>query len=349
VDGVAVALDGDGHGEQPPELQGFPEGTGRVFGDPVQVVGHPEQFLPPGWLLGRRQLAGQGGVAAGVGHDAVQADELGLIELPLGQVGRIAGIERVQTLLHPGLQALPALLEDQFVAGRGVPHAAEEVVAEQIDALAVGTRALERGFGHEGLGQVVDGFVFPEILEAAQLPLGLLADEEAVACALLKGLGLHFVDQPRVGELGKDRRAPGRRGHVAGDELVGADLDGDVLQHVAETFRATDTVGFVFVLLEFFRPEQGALGRNGQGRVQEEFAPGIDPRERRGVFFQSGGTGPVVLGDGIEPFKDGSLRVFRCDALIHANLLCPMRFCRLRRVLLCAGLPRLPLGRIATM
>ena len=80
---------------------------------------------------------------------------------------------------------------------------------------------------------------------------------------------------------------------------------------------ATDDVGFVFVFLELFRPEQGTLRGNRQRGVQKLFAPGIDPCKRGGVFIQAGRTGAVVLVNGIVALQDHGFFLYGWCYLRH--------------------------------
>ena len=262
-DGVAVALDQDDAVGQVDQLDGLPEGAGRVLRDPGAVGGHLLQLaLPDG--VGR--LGGLGGEQLGIALDV--ADGAGVGDLggpqevmPLQVLG-VGQVQLGQVLLDLLADAAEAHAQQPVVIQAQVAGAAVDVGVGEEDALArVG--ALQLLLGEQGVGVVLHAAVLPEVLEGLQAALGLGGVGEVVVGALLAVVHqavAHLVADPVQAELGVDGGALLVAAQAAHDELVIVDVQRGVLQHVGDAVGALDLLGLAGVGLVGLGHQLGPLG-----------------------------------------------------------------------------------------
>ena len=287
-DGVAVRLHTDEHRGKVEQLQCLPEGLWRTACHSTAVRGDLFQLgLSSGFLLPSRHFLCQHCIPQDVFfHSAVHDDDR-LIELPLGAELGVVHIQRRQFFLSPLQQTVKAQLHQAGVIHRQMTCAGVVVEIGLVDLFAR-LRALELVLVQTDVDIIVQRAALPPTAQLQDLLLFLFAaDGKLVMLPLLKGVVLHFVQDPVDREFRVDGGRFDGRSDLAHNEVVVVDLYAAVQQHIFKGVSNLLLFGQIFVL-------PVTLGDKAQTLHVHVVAP---IQKRLAQFVDAGIGGPVLMMD----------------------------------------------------
>ena len=285
---MAVGLHTNEHRGKVEQLQRLPEGLWRAACHSAAVGGDLFQLgLPPGFLLAGCHFLCQNRIPQDVLFYSAVHDGDRLIELPLGAELGVVHVQRRQ--LFPGTlqQTVKAQLHQAGVIHRQMTGAGVVVEVGLVDFFAR-LGALELVLVQTDVDVIVQRAALPPAAQLQDLLLFLFAaDGELVMLPLLKGVVLHFVQDPVDRELRVDGGRFDGRSDLAHDQVVVADLYAAVQQHIFKGVGHLLLFGQVFVL-------PVALGDKAQTLHVHVIAP---VQKRLAQFVDAGIGGPVLVMD----------------------------------------------------